>query len=279
DRSIRDNPSMTPSLPDPPAALCATAVAAGLSASPVDYRIETFATIDSTSSELKRRAGDGSIDALVLAAETQTAGRGRLGRTWVDQPGGSLLFSFGWRAPVPATGLAGLSLAVGVGVATVLTRSGVNNVQLKWPNDLLFQHCKFGGILVETINPQPACVDVVIGIGINVRLAAGMRDAVSAPVTDLAPAGWKGDRNGLLAALLVELAAVLERFGREGFGPFRAAWLARHALQQRNVTIWSAGHEIAAGRAIDVDADGALLLQTAAGVRRLLSGELTLRPG
>ena len=120
---------------------------------------------------------------------------------------------------------------------------------------------------------------MVIGVGINIRLAAGMRDTVNAPVTDLSSVGWNGDRNALLAALLIELSGTLDRFGAEGFHPFRAAWLARHALQQRNVTIWSAGHEIAAGRAIDVDDDGALLLQTTAGVRRLLSGELTLRAG
>ena len=72
---------------------------------------------------------------------------------------------------------------------------------------------------------------------------------------------------------------MLERFAVDGFQPFRAAWLQRHALQQRNVTIWREGQEIAAGRAIDVDAQGALLLQTPAGIRRLLSGELTLRPG
>ena len=86
-------------------------------------------------------------------------------------------------------------------------------------------------------------------------------------------------RNHLLAAILGQLDFALERFEHDGFRPFRAEWLARHALQQRNVRIWREGPEVAAGRAIDVDADGALLIQTAAGVRRLVSGELTLRPG
>lgn len=260
-------------------ALSASAIAGGLGALAGRYRVETLAEIDSTSSEIKRRAASGPIDGVVLAAETQKAGRGRHGRIWVDQPGGSLLFSIGWRSPVGASSLAGLSLAVGVAAASVLAREGVAAIQLKWPNDLLFNHCKLGGILVETLNPQPDAVDVIVGIGINVRLAPGTRDAVSAPVTDLATAGWSGNRNALLAALLTELAGMLDRFGAEGFHPFRAAWLARHALQQRNVTIWSSGHAVAAGRAIDVDGDGALLLQTATGVRRLLSGELTLRPG
>jgi BirA family biotin operon repressor/biotin-[acetyl-CoA-carboxylase] ligase len=242
------------------------------------FRIEVYPAIDSTSDELKRRSGSGAIDGLVIAADTQSAGRGRHGRTWVDQPGGSLLFSLGWHAPVAATGLAGLSLAVGVAVCTVLERQGIARTQLKWPNDLLFRHCKLGGILVETVNPQPGSIDVIIGVGINVRIEAPVRDAVAAPVIDLRAAGWTGERHVLLAAILQELAPTLDRFAREGFHPFRAAWLARHALQQRNVTIWSSGHEIAAGKAIDIDGDGALLLQTPAGVRRFLSGELTLRP-
>lgn len=237
-----------------------------------------YPAIDSTSNELKRRGSGGAIDGLVIAAETQSAGRGRHGRTWVDQPGGSLLFSLGWHAPVAATGLAGLSLAVGVAVCTVLERQGIARMQLKWPNDVLFRHCKLGGILVETLNPQANAIDVIIGIGINVRLDESVRDAVAAPVIDLSAAGWAGERNDLLAAILLELAPTLDRFALEGFHPFRAAWLARHALQQRKVTIWSSGHEIAAGKAIDIDGDGALLLQTRTGVRRFLSGELTLRP-
>jgi BirA family biotin operon repressor/biotin-[acetyl-CoA-carboxylase] ligase len=161
----------------------------------------------------------------------------------------------------------------------VLEREGVTGIQLKWPNDLLHSHCKLGGILVDTTPPVAAGTGVIIGIGINIELDDNVRDAVASPVTDLRTAGWTGERNALLAAIVGELGSTLERFAREGFRPFRAAWVARHALHQRNVTIWRAGHEIAAGRAIDIDEDGALQLQTPSGVRRLLSGELTLRAG
>jgi BirA family biotin operon repressor/biotin-[acetyl-CoA-carboxylase] ligase len=245
-------------------------------------RVEAFGQIDSTSDELRRRAERGDIDGQIIVAETQSAGRGRHGRAWVDRPGGSLLFSVGWRAPVTVTALAGLSLAAGVAICEVLEAHDVSAMQLKWPNDLLHRHCKVGGILVETAAPGNAALSgtaVVIGIGLNVVLDAAVRDAVAAPVTDLRAAGWTGDRNTLLAEILLKMAPTLDTFAAEGFQPFRAAWLSRHALQQRNVTIWRAGREIASGRAIDVDRAGALLLQTPAGVRRLLSGELTLRPG
>ena len=237
-----------------------------------------FATIDSTSSELKRRAEDGiDIDGAVIVADTQTAGRGRHGRSWVDQPGGSLLFSLGWRAPIDTSRLSGLSLAAGVAIADGLEQEGIAHVQLKWPNDLLLRHCKLGGILIETVNARAQSTDVIIGVGINIALSATMREQVSAAVIGLSDAGWNGDRQSLLMVILANLDRLLMRFPDDGFAPYRAAWIGRHALQQRNVTIWRSGREIAAGKAIDVDHDGALMLQTAAGVRRFTSGESTLR--
>jgi BirA family biotin operon repressor/biotin-[acetyl-CoA-carboxylase] ligase len=243
------------------------------------FQLEMYGEIDSTSSELRRRSEFSDINAQVIIAETQHAGHGRHGRVWVDRRGGSLLFSLGWRVPLALTALSGLSLAVGVALCEVLERQGVAAMQLKWPNDLLHTHCKLGGILVETAAPHREATQVIIGVGINVSLDAAMRDAVATPVTDLLSAGWAGDADLLLVDLLLELQSTLAVFATAGFQPFRVAWLKRHALQQRNVTIWRGGHEVAAGRAIDVDRDGALLLQTPAGIRRFVSGELTLRPG
>ena len=251
---------------------------AGYLPAPQRFTIDVLGQIDSTSTELRRRAERGGIDGHVIAAETQTGGRGRHGREWIDSPGGSLLVSLGWRPPQRNDALAGLSLAVGVAVCRALDQEQVSGVRLKWPNDLLHHHCKLGGILVETVT-GPDGLSVVIGIGINVRLPEAVRSGIAAPVTDLEAAGWSGDRNALLAAILVQIDTALTLFAASGFRAFRADWLARHALQMRNVTIWREGRESAAGRAVDVDADGALLLQTPAGVRRLLSGELTLRPG
>lgn len=258
-------------------ALDASRIDAGLF-HPERFRVEVQPTIDSTSSALKRRAETGDIDRAVIVAETQSAGRGRHGRSWVDQPGRSLLFSLGWQPALDASVLAGLSLAAGVAVCLALEEQDIAGVRLKWPNDVLHNHCKLGGILVETVTGATG-LGVVLGIGLNVSLDTSLRASIAAPVTDLAAAGWHGDRNVLLAAILGQLDVALERFRRDGFRSFRAEWLARHALQQRNVRIWRDGQEIAAGRAIDVDADGALLIQTTAGVRRLLSGELTLRAG
>ena len=242
------------------------------------FNVETFTSIDSTSSELKRRAEAGtSIDRTVVVAHTQSAGRGRMGRTWIDQPGGSLLFSIGWHAAVPAAKLSGLSLAIGVAAVDALETEGVAGLQLKWPNDVMLRHRKLGGILIETVNARDGALDVIVGVGINLSLSALNREHVDGGVIALGDTGWQGDSQKLLATMLSSLLDVLDRFPRDGFAPWRERWIQRHAHQQRNVTIWRSGQEIAAGRAIDVDADGALLLQTTAGLRRFTSGESTLR--
>ena len=248
------------------------------SAQHAHFSIETFASIDSTSNELKRRAEAGtSIDGTVVTAHTQSAGRGRMGRAWIDQPGGSLLFSIGWHSSVPAAKLSGLSLAIGVAAVDALESEGVAGLQLKWPNDVMLRHRKLGGILIETVNARDGTLDVVIGVGINLNLSAVNREHVDGGVIALADTGWQGDAQTVLATMLSSLSDVLDRFPREGFAPWRERWIQRHAHQLRNVTIWRSGREIAAGRAIDIDVDGALLLQTAAGLRRFTSGESTLR--
>ena len=242
------------------------------------FNVETFASIDSTSNELKRRAEAGtSIDDTVVVSHTQTAGRGRMGRTWIDQPGGSLLFSIGWHSSVPAAKLSGLSLAIGVAAVDALEREGVAGLQLKWPNDVMLRHRKLGGILIETVNARDGALDVIVGVGINLSLSALNREHVDGGVIALADTGWQGDAQTLLATMLSSLSDVLDRFPQEGFAPWRERWIQRHAHQQRNVTIWRSGREIATGRAVDIDIDGALLLQTTSGLRRFTSGESTLR--
>jgi BirA family biotin operon repressor/biotin-[acetyl-CoA-carboxylase] ligase len=120
----------------------------------------------------------------------------------------------------------------------------------------------------------------VIGIGINLRLPARLRDAIDQPVADLASiAGDAPRRNPLFAATLIELAQVLDLFSAQGFAPLRGQWTQRHAHQGKTVTLSSADGKAVAGRAVGVAEDGALLLETPRGVERFVSGELSLRTG
>ena len=260
------------------AALAAIDAGRGITA---PITLEVVDEIDSTSSELMRRVGRRDVHGVALAAEWQTAGRGRRGRVWTAIVGGSLLFSLGWRFEQGAGFLAGLSLAVGVAVARALEAEGFAGVALKWPNDLIHRHLKLGGILIELNGDALGPSTTVIGIGLNVRLPAAARRDIAQPVTDLAGvAGRRGpaiDRNRLLARLLTELAGVLRQYASEGFAPFAAEWQHRHAYQGKTVRLLLPDGATVTGKVAGVDASGALVLADGPRRARFLSGEISLR--
>jgi BirA family biotin operon repressor/biotin-[acetyl-CoA-carboxylase] ligase len=243
--------------------------------------VEVVDQIDSTTSELRRRAARRDVHGVALAAEWQTSGRGRRGRAWTAVAGGSLTFSLGWRFEQGAGFLAGLSLAVGVAVARALENEGFRGVALKWPNDLVHRHLKTGGILIEVQGDALGPSTTVIGVGLNVRLPAAARKEIPVPVTDLASIAGRGakpiDRNRLFAALVAELALVLERYAREGFAPFAAEWQHRHAYQGKAVTLLLPDGATVAGKVAGVDASGALVLADGPRRARFLTGEISLR--
>jgi BirA family biotin operon repressor/biotin-[acetyl-CoA-carboxylase] ligase len=178
--------------------------------------------VDSTSSRLLSLAASGAPSGAALAAEFQSAGRGRRGRTWLAALGGSLTFSMLWRFERGAGHLAGLSLAVGVAVARALARCGVERVQVKWPNDVVVDFRKLAGILVETSGEMQGPSVAVIGVGVNYRLGERVLERIDQPVIDVARcASTPPTRAALLAALLVDLAEALRRFENEGFAGAR----------------------------------------------------------
>ncbi|HVF65244.1 MAG TPA: biotin--[acetyl-CoA-carboxylase] ligase [Casimicrobiaceae bacterium] len=243
--------------------------------------LEIVDQIDSTSSELLRRAPRRDIHGAVLAAEWQTAGRGRRGRTWTAVAGGSLTFSLGWRFEQGAGFLAGLSLAAGVGVIHALEKEGLGGVNLKWPNDLIFRHLKVGGILVEVNGDALGPSTVVVGVGLNVRLPRELRRDITQPVTDLASVAGRGapaiDRNRLFARLVAELATTLAQYAKEGFAPFAAEWQHRHAYQGKPVRLLLPDGAAVMGKVAGVDASGALVLADGPRRARFLTGEISLR--
>lgn len=237
----------------------------------------------STNSDLLRDAAC-LPSGTVLAAEVQTAGRGRRGRAWIAPPGGSLAFSVLWKFDGSVAALSGLSLAVGVAVARALEANGAEAVRLKWPNDLVAQRDgtwrKLGGILIDVSGAAAGTVAAVIGIGLNVNLGPAAAQ-IDQPVTDTHTLNCKATRAALLAAILTELAAVLPSFARDGFAPLVDEWNQRHAWRGLPVRLaagsGSGSGNAAAGIARGVADDGALLLDTPAGVTRVLSGDVSLR--
>ena len=256
----------------------APAVAARLAAEGSRIRVEVVDEIDSTSSRLLARAMTGAPSGSCLAAEWQSAGRGRRGRAWVSSLGGSLTFSLLWRFERGAGDLGGLSLAAGVAVAQALEACGAARVQVKWPNDVVVDFRKLAGILVETSGDLhgPSCA--VVGIGVNYRLAEQVLERIDQPVVDVAAcASPVPARTELLAALLRSLEATLARFEREGFAPFRDAWRALHAYHGRPVRVMAAGEAPFEAEVVDVAPDGALVVSCAGRTVALASAEISLR--
>lgn len=258
-----------------PAKLDLALVARALGAHACRFDADLLDVCDSTNAVLLARAEADAPSGTVVIAADQTAGRGRHGRTWVSAPGDSLTFSLLWRF-APRTSPIGLSLAVGLAVANALTKVGAGEtarIQLKWPNDLLKDGRKLGGILVELVPGAPHAA--VIGIGLNLRLPAALPAELEMQSAALDAAT---DPNTLLAAILIELLAVLEIFAVHGFAALRAGWTARHTFENAPVRLLSDFAPPRDGLCRGVDDDGALLLESGGSVERVLSGEISLRP-
>jgi len=244
------------------------------------FDVDSLAECESTSTLLLMRAAQGAPSGSVIVADRQSAGRGSRGRQWLATPQASLTFSVLWHFAGALDRLAGLSLAVGVAVVEALESCGAEHILLKWPNDILHHNAKLGGILVELRN-EPGRAQAVIGIGLNLSLpaSAAEREGFGLPAAALDGAlSPLPDRHVLLAQLLIELAQVFDRFAVDGFAALRAEWQARNAWQDRPVRLLRDGRVEKQGICRGADDDGALLVQTASGVERCLSGDLSLRP-
>ena len=252
-------------------------------AEPIEFldgvRLEVVDEIDSTSTRLLEMAAAGAPSGTCLAAEWQSAGRGRRGRPWVSSLGGSLTFSLLWRFDRGAGHLAGLSLAVGVAVARALASCGVERVQVKWPNDVVADFRKLAGILVETSGEMQGPSVAVIGVGVNYRLGKRVLGQIDQPVTDVAHCSPSvASRGDLLAALLVEAAAVLSQFEAHGFPAMRDSWRALHAYQGRRVRVLPPRDPPFDAEVADIAPDGVLILTLPDGrTTTLASAEISLR--
>ena len=243
-------------------------------------------SLDSTNSTLLargERAGRGVPPAGqydFLAAEYQTAGRGRRARQWFAPPGGALCLSLGWSFTALPGGGAALSLVIGVCARRALAAITERPVQLKWPNDLQAGGRKLGGILIELRADATGPAYAVIGLGINCALGAALagrvRDAGTEPI-DLAAMGVAAcDRNWLVAGLISEIVAGVLEFERHGFASFAPEWRAADALAGSMVSVTLPGSEFV-GRARGVAADGALRVERDGEVRQFHSGEVSVR--
>jgi BirA family transcriptional regulator, biotin operon repressor / biotin---[acetyl-CoA-carboxylase] ligase len=222
--------------------------------------------VDSTQAIVFALAAEGAVDRTVVVADSQAAGRGRRGRTWQDEPGASLLASILLRPQLTPAQLPTLSLAAGVAVAEALAHAAGLEARLKWPNDVLVNGRKVAGILVESRGLAPV---VALGIGINITQRSFPAD-LAERATSVHLAGGTCDREALLSALLSALDLWRGRLEREGFVGVRERWRTLADTLGRTVTV-----DGVTGVAVDLDEDGALLLEVDGRRQRVVAGEVT----
>ncbi len=217
--------------------------------------------------------------ATLLVAERQTQGKGRAGRVWHSASsatdGSSLTFSLAWPFSRSLQELVGLPLAVGVAVAQALDAQAVQ-VKLKWPNDILRDGQKLGGILIASVSQSADLQWAVIGVGLNLAVSAALEAQIGHKVAD---ARWLAQQDGnlLMATLLNHLVSVLQTFEQTGMAAFVDCWQQWHAHQGMAVQIIDHGQLLHQGVAIGVDSSGCLLLDTAQGQVAVWAGDVSLR--
>jgi BirA family biotin operon repressor/biotin-[acetyl-CoA-carboxylase] ligase len=243
-------------------------------------RVEVFDELVSTNAHLLAEDDLPLGRARVCLAEYQSAGRGRRGRRWLQPFASGICLSLAWCFPGTPPALGALSLAAGVAVLRALTRFGVRDLALKWPNDILKSGHKLGGLLCELrLGPQGMAY-VVIGVGLNVVVSPAVADEVMAlggvRPADLVDGQVAPSRSRLAAALAEELLVALQVFEAEGFAPFYEEWSRYDAFVGRPVVVRTAD-AIQEGVARGIAGDGSLRLEHEGHVLLLNAGDVSVR--
>lgn len=241
-------------------------------------KLEIHDHLESTNTYLMQKLSAGQAHASCVATNLQTKGRGRRGRNWQASLGASLTFSLLWRFQCGAAALSGLSLAVGIALIRTLHSMGIHQAQLKWPNDVLINHEKLAGILIELQGDMEGPSAAVIGVGINLNLPNNIKQQIDQHAIDLASVSAQPiNPNVLLGSLLQQLTDVLRDFEQNGFKSLRNEWMQHHVYHQQQVRMLMPDGREMHGVVQGIAEDGALLAETHNGLQRFTSGEISLR--
>jgi BirA family biotin operon repressor/biotin-[acetyl-CoA-carboxylase] ligase len=244
--------------------------------------VEVHFLIGSTNDHLYAAPPPRSWELRAAFAELQYAGRGRRGRRWVAPFGTGLTFSVAWTFAETPAGLSAIGLAMGVAIASALQGLGAAGLALKWPNDLLVNGGKLGGVLTQLKQEAGGPATVVVGLGLNLVLREAQRHEIdqpgALPAADLASAtaGALPSRNAIAARLLLALQDAIGEFGSRGFAAFAEDWARMDALRNAPVQVLQ-GSACLEGTARGTDRDGALLVESSGRLLRVYSGDVSVR--
>lgn len=231
------------------------------------HDVRWHGAVSSTMDLAATLANDGARHGVVVAAEQQTAGRGRRGAAWVSPPGAGLYFSLVARPSISSLPL--LTLAAGVAVREGIVKASGLQPDLKWPNDLVVGRRKLAGILAEGLAIGSPGQAVIVGVGVNLQPAAYPPDVAARATSIERELGRPVDRHALLDAILDALSARLSALDQNA-GDILQAWRAASPSAAGTRVEWDGHHGVTAG----IDDAGALLVKTATGVERIIAGEL-----
>jgi BirA family transcriptional regulator, biotin operon repressor / biotin---[acetyl-CoA-carboxylase] ligase len=259
----------------------AEAVQSRLAGRRMDWRIHFLPIVDSTNRLALELAREGAEEGTVVFADCQTRGRGRLQRVWQSPPGCNLYASILLRPAIAPADAARMTLTAGVAVAEMISAVCPEGVGLKWPNDVLIRGRKICGILTEMKTTGSALDVVVVGIGLNVNIAAEDFDpAYRETATSLREeTGRNFPREDVAVLLCDHFEKWYQVFLSEGFAPVRERWLAHSRMTGNRVRVQFQG-EVQEGVVVGLDPDGALLLEDERGaVRRIIAGDASIMKG
>lgn len=212
----------------------------------------------------------------ICVAEYQSAGRGRRGRTWVSPYGCHLYFSMYWQFPQGMAQAMGLSLVVACSIVSVLEELEVADVGVKWPNDIYLGGKKLAGVLIEMTGQTDSECNLVIGVGLNMAMSEQHGKSIDQPWSDLTSLTKMPSKTELLALLQRQLQQDLCVFQNEGLSPFQQRWEAADLFIGQQIKLLIGTDEVH-GICRGIDKQGAVVLETADGIKSFIGGEISLR--
>lgn len=226
-------------------------------------RIEILTSVDSTNSYLKNKLELQKRPVSICLAEQQTAGKGRLGRSWFSPFGANIYLSLSWKSDKDISELNGLSLVIGVAIMKALEKLGLSKgIGIKWPNDIYCQHQKLAGILIEIVAESHSHTRVIIGIGMNVNMLNQPQAAIDKDWTSIEHITQQyQNRNVIIGALLKAVLDELENIKQQPLAACLAEWKKYDVLYEKAITLSHQGNNIS-GVGKSINEQGHLLLLT-----------------
>lgn len=269
--------------------------------------LEWLESTGSSNADLVQRARQADRPPLpwLLGADTQSSARGRAGRLWQNTPGATLMFSCAFAVDLPIAELPGLSPAMGIAACEALRAlisaqasatsysDHEKRLQLKWPNDLLWDGAKLAGILVESATmPGSKTPVIVAGIGLNLKDAAMLSETLERPIADWSQIAQTGSADigswnvesihagpaQIVASIATAWLRAISEYAAGGFAAFHTRFNEVDALAGHQVDVTDKGHILQTGQACGTDSTGRLLLQSDQGISAIMVGDVSIRP-